>query len=209
MLNLWTLATTTRKPQAMTTRTRTALGRPRKRRSEATDGLRVAALPLCACPAATPSRKTLADVAKMRRVADAVPNRPGNKNETTMKTTLTWDDHTNKVKRHLANWAASDRGWLFANDCEHSLGNYLDYGPDHYRSGHEFCKGQCECRLSQPGNIHAVRYPLLASYLPHREYSTSLQHGPCEYRYFETVEQAKAWIEAPFITAIVEILQEA
>jgi len=104
---------------------------------------------------------------------------------------LVWNDHT-PDKRGL-HWAASIRGWLFARTTTkdwpnverkgigwiepNSLGNYLDYGPNHYRSPHEYCtEGACRCRLSQPGNIHCVAYGL-----------------GC--RYVETVEQAKAWIE--------------
>jgi hypothetical protein len=50
-----------------------------------------------------------------------------------------------------------------------SLGNYLDYGPDHYRPA--------ESRAEQPGNVHALAY------------------NPTRVHYFETVADAKAWIE--------------
>ena len=53
--------------------------------------------------------------------------------------------------------AASPRGWLHrAGTC---VGFYLDYGPDHYRSPHEYCQPGRECRDCQPGNVLAVRYP--------------------------------------------------
>ena len=107
-------------------------------------------------------------------------------------TTLVWDDCSpDKRARH---WAASIRGWLFALTPVHdwpnvkrdgigwtepsSLGNYLDYGPDHYRSPHEYChENRCTCRLSQPGNIHCV--------------VSGVNGG----HYVETVADAKAWIE--------------
>lgn len=78
-----------------------------------------------------------------------------------------------------------DRGWLFAPNTEYpgsSLGNYLDYGPNHYRSGHEYCglEGGCICRLRQPGNVHAIVY---------------VGRG-AKSRYFETIGEAKTWIEA-------------
>ena len=89
--------------------------------------------------------------------------------------------------------ATSARGWLFALcgpwdptvDYTHdtlpvqyaegqwreqsTLGNYLDYGPDHYRPA--------EARAEQPGNVHCVVY------------------NPTRTHYFETVHDAKAWIE--------------
>lgn len=90
---------------------------------------------------------------------------------------LYWDCYTSNTARRNASWATSDRGWLFADGAESSLGNYLDYGPNHYRSGHEYCRdGKCQCRQSQPGNVHAISY------------------ASRESRYFETVEQAKAWL---------------
>jgi hypothetical protein len=87
-----------------------------------------------------------------------------------------WDCYERAAKFESARWAVTDRGWLFIGGHP-SAGNYLDYGPDHYRSGHEYCRGDCTCRLSQPGNVHAVVYGIGS-------------------RYFETVDQAKAWIES-------------
>lgn len=120
--------------------------------------------------------------------------------------------------------ATSARGWLFAlcpaydpsrrytnphvpiRDSvpgrwreQSSLGNYLDYGPDHYRSGHEYCgrfnpgiqeaaPDGCQCRQSQPGNIHCICYASNRS------------------RYVETVEQARAWIEAEALRARPDLL---
>ena len=83
-----------------------------------------------------------------------------------------------------------DRGWLLPagwTPGTSTLGNYLDYGPDHYRSGHEYCQpGICTCRLSQPGNVHAVFY---AAALLH-------QQGPHPSRYCRTIFDAIMWIEA-------------
>lgn len=98
-----------------------------------------------------------------------------------------WDEYRASAKHSSERWAISDRGWLF--DRKHklgegqpvsSLGNYLDYGPDHYRSSHEYCGGVCKCRVSQPGNIHCVVYA---------GNSTRTQ-------YVETIKQAREWIEA-------------
>lgn len=107
---------------------------------------------------------------------------------------LGWDDYSAMAPYSSEHWASSDRGWLFVEGFESSLGNYLDYGPDHYRSPHDYCQdGKCTCALSFPGSVHAVRYPKAK---PGNEWS--FVHGPCEARYFPTVEQAKAWIEEPF-----------
>jgi hypothetical protein len=93
---------------------------------------------------------------------------------------MKWDDHTPTARRSSARWAASARGWLFVGTGEgrRALGNYLDYGPDHYRSPHEYCGEVCRCAVSQPGSVHAVSSVTSRS------------------RYCETVEQAKAWIES-------------
>lgn len=89
-----------------------------------------------------------------------------------------WDDHSPRVNHRSAHWAMTARGWLFTDGNNGSVGNYLDYGYDHYRSPHDYCEaGKCKCRLSQPGSVHAVSYVARES------------------RYFETVREAKAWIE--------------
>jgi hypothetical protein len=99
---------------------------------------------------------------------------------------MQWSEYTEKVSRRSERWASSDRGWLFIGEL--SYGNYLDYGADHFRSSHDYCPpGECRCRLSQPGNIHAVRFGRNADG----------QAVPGESRYFETVADAKAWIEEP------------
>jgi hypothetical protein len=76
--------------------------------------------------------------------------------------------------------AVTARGWL-SKDGQ-VVGNYLDYGPDHYRSSHEFCRPDDLCRECQPGNVHAVRYP----------------DGPGsetrEWGYFETIGQARQFV---------------
>jgi hypothetical protein len=63
--------------------------------------------------------------------------------------------------------AVTPRGWLMTGGT--CTGFYLDYGPGHYRAGHEtrvsadrvvsFCKPGDLCRECEPGNILAVRYP--------------------------------------------------
>jgi hypothetical protein len=86
-------------------------------------------------------------------------------------TPLTWQE---------PDGCTTPRGWLYAGEV--CVGNYLDYGPDHYRSPHEYCRGACHCWLAQPGNIHAVRYP----------------GGPGtanQWSYFETIGQAREYIE--------------
>lgn len=78
--------------------------------------------------------------------------------------------------------AVTPRGWLFRNGL--CRGNYLDYGAGHYRSSHDWCApGRCECRQSQPGDVHAIRYP------------NGPRAQPYEWHYFETIEAAKTWIE--------------
>ncbi len=61
-----------------------------------------------------------------------------------------WDDHKASLPHESTQWAASDRGWLFIHGASSSIGNYLDYRPDHWRNAEE--------RAAQPGNVHAVRY---------------------------------------------------
>lgn len=105
---------------------------------------------------------------------------------------------TTATKLHL-HWdepagATSPRGWL--HNREMCVGFYLDYGPGHYRSPHSeilntingpiervWCKPRDLCPTCQPGNILAVRYPNG----PGSEPRTS--------RYFETIEESRAWIE--------------
>jgi len=78
--------------------------------------------------------------------------------------------------------AVTPRGWLRQVDGT-CVGNYLDYGPEHYRSSHEYCRPDDLCRECQPGNVHAVRYP----------------DGPgSEHResgYFQTIGQARQFVE--------------
>lgn len=102
-----------------------------------------------------------------------------------MMLTLTWNEPEGAV---------TPRGWLFGGELEGtSLGFYLDYGSEHYRSPHEmtregdgrvlvFCDPESDratrvCRQHQPGNILAV-----------------VVDGPS--RYVETVEDARRWIES-------------
>lgn len=91
-----------------------------------------------------------------------------------------------KNVRRTGGWdePKADRGWLFAPGTEYgqnALGYYLDYGPDHYRTPHEYCGDyECTCSLAQPGHVLAVA-------------CHSTDHGPA-YRYFESTEQAKRWI---------------
>jgi hypothetical protein len=84
-------------------------------------------------------------------------------------------------------WTPRRENWLF-DGGEVSAGFYPDYGLDHYRSPHQrtyadgrtdvYCSDQRPCCDCQPGNVLAVVTQPGAS------------------RYFETVEQARAWIEA-------------
>jgi hypothetical protein len=53
--------------------------------------------------------------------------------------------------------ATSPRGWLMTGGT--CAGFYLDYGPDHYRSPHDYCRPEQLCPQCQPGNVLAVRYP--------------------------------------------------
>jgi hypothetical protein len=87
----------------------------------------------------------------------------------------------------------SPRGWLRnGGTC---VGFYLDYGPEHYRTGHEteiypgkvvsFCQPDQSrpCKECQPGNILAVRYPDG----PRSEDKTS--------RYVQTITAARFWVQ--------------
>lgn len=77
--------------------------------------------------------------------------------------------------------AVTPRGWL--RQGETCVGHYLDYGPDHYRSQHEYCRPDDLCRECQPGNVHAVRYP------------DGPGSEPRESGYFETIDQARQFVE--------------
>lgn len=79
-------------------------------------------------------------------------------------------------------FATTDRGWLFAADGT-PLGNFVDYGSDHYRSGHEYCREICACRNSSPGNIHAVLTP-----------NNCTGESGVHFRYCATIAEAKAFI---------------
>jgi hypothetical protein len=92
-----------------------------------------------------------------------------------------WDEYTPTAKPSSAKWATTARGWYFRDGA--AVGNYRDYGPlDYRRSPHEFCHvNRCICELSQPGKIHCV---------------TNTPDGHViAWRWVETVEQAKQWIE--------------
>jgi hypothetical protein len=56
-------------------------------------------------------------------------------------------------------------------------GFYLDYGPDHYRIPHEYCRDG-NCATCQPGNVLGV-----------------IVQGPREAMWFPTVAEARAWVE--------------
>lgn len=81
---------------------------------------------------------------------------------------LSWDEPEN---------AHTPRGWL--HRAETVIGFYLDYGPDHYRSGHEYCQPNRKCPDCEPGSVLAVRYP--------DEEKSS--------HWFVTVAEARAWVE--------------
>lgn len=72
------------------------------------------------------------------------------------------------------------------------VGHYLDYGPDHYRIPHEYCHGACECRESQPGNVHTVRFRREPKPYP-EGCGRAFDIQAC---YFPTVAEAKTWIDA-------------
>lgn len=76
---------------------------------------------------------------------------------------IRWDDHQAAASRRSNRWAATDRGWLFAehpaDPAEHHasftecLGHYLDYGPcsPRYASEHDgatFHAVSCVARCS-------------------------------------------------------------
>ena len=73
------------------------------------------------------------------------------------------------------------RGWLRVNGT--CVGNYLDYGPEHYRSPHEYCQPDRLCPDCQPGDILAVRYPNGPGTTPH------------DSRYFESIAEAREWTD--------------
>lgn len=93
-----------------------------------------------------------------------------------------WDCYTRAASHRSSQWAASDRGWLFAGDT--ALGNYLDYG------NLDYCihcsRNECACEQPQ-GKIHAAVY-----------FSTSSRARAS--RWCSTVEEAKAWIEQEALT---------
>ena len=97
---------------------------------------------------------------------------------------LEWDAYRASEPFSSDRWASSDRGWLMRRgrlEGEPTLGHYLHYGKDHHRSGHEYCRGECVCPLSQPGTVHAHSVVTLRNH------------------YFETVEDAQKWLESEAI----------
>lgn len=76
---------------------------------------------------------------------------------------------------------ASDRAWL-RDDLGTVVGFFLDYGPDHYRSPHDYCTADRPCRDCQPGNVLVCAYPAGPS-------------TPTASRYVVTRADAVAWIE--------------
>jgi hypothetical protein len=79
--------------------------------------------------------------------------------------------------------ATSPRGWLCNPGVQLCEGFYLDYGPDHYRSPHEYCGGPSDlCRECQPGNILAVHVG--------GNYEARRSHRWCE-----SVDEARSWLE--------------
>lgn len=72
--------------------------------------------------------------------------------------------------------ASSPRGWLHKRGRERALGFYLDYGPEHYRSPHKYCRPDSLCPECQPGNVLAC-----------------IVDGPS--RYHVTVDEARAWVD--------------
>jgi hypothetical protein len=87
--------------------------------------------------------------------------------------------------------ASSPRGWLHSGALV--VGFYLDYGPEHYRAGHDsdvggrvvsFCTADSPCRDCQPGNVLAVRYPAGPGTADRRS------------RYVVTVADARAYVES-------------
>ena len=101
---------------------------------------------------------------------------------------LLWDEYTDKVRRSSTRWAVSDRGWLFAADRSNgSLGFYLDYGPDHYRSPHAYCRDTQKCPTCEPGSVLAVACA-----------SDTWQH-----HWFPTIAEARAWLERSAVQGAV------
>ena len=97
-----------------------------------------------------------------------------------------WDEYTDKVPHESDRWATSDRGWLLVPGLKGTVANYLDYGPDHYRSPHRDGERK-PCLTCQPGNVHVCVYRCGQDY---REYSQNFG-----FRYCETVADAKTWAE--------------
>ena len=84
-------------------------------------------------------------------------------------------------------WAATSRGWLkeiSPDGCQETLGTYVDYGPKHYRSPHEYCRRGKLCRECEPGNVYAV-----ASRKNGGSYVTIKAH------YFVTIGEARCWLD--------------
>lgn len=99
---------------------------------------------------------------------------------------MQWDDYTSKAAHSSDRWATSDRGWLYAPELKGTVANYLDYGPDHYRSPHQ--DGEREpCRACEAGNVHVCVYRCPQDF---RDYGQNFG-----WRWCETVAQAKAWAE--------------
>lgn len=113
--------------------------------------------------------------------------------------TTSWRIRCANAPRSSGQWAATDRGWLFASTgpCDEErtcLGHYLDYGPDHYRTPHEqvvqtvhgpqtrvFCVPGDRCPTCEPGSVHAV--------------VTRSGGGPRSH-WFRTPGEAREWIES-------------
>ncbi len=108
---------------------------------------------------------------------------------------IRWDHHTCRAPFESPEWATTDRGWAVPTGQESSVGNYLDYGPNHYRSGHEFCRpDDCRCPRREPGTVHAVYDGIAGARL-----------GPCQAsHYFETVHEAVMWIELNWLAEQAE-----
>ena len=90
----------------------------------------------------------------------------------TATSVITWDEPAG---------CTTPRGWLRVDGT--CVGNYLDYGPEHYRSPHAYCQPDRLCPDCQPGSVHAVRYPGGPGSTPH------------DSRYFETIAEARGWVE--------------
>ena len=92
----------------------------------------------------------------------------------TMAARATWDEPA----------AVTPRGWLHRADGV-TVGFYLDYGPDHYRSPHEYCQPDHPCRDCQPGDVLAVRY------------LNGPGTEPRASAWAETIAQAREFVAAP------------